>query len=131
MQWCVPTRFAVLEGLGTVAFVAAAILADDPIATAMASIAALTLLTLAVRDTVARIRLTVDADGITVIHGYVGRRRITWPEIAAIRVDERNRLGLTSRLLELDTGDAVHLLSGRELGADPADVARALRAFAA
>ena len=131
MEWCVPTRFAVLEGIGTAAFAAAAILSYDPLATVMAAIAALTLLTLAVRDVVARVRLAVDGDGITVIHGYSGRRRITWPEIAAIRVDERSRLGLTSRLLEVDTGDTVHLLSGRELGADPADVARALRAFAA
>jgi hypothetical protein len=44
-----------------------------------------------------------------------------------VRVDEHNRYGLMSRTLEVDTGDALVLLGRRSLGADPRDVAEALR----
>jgi len=64
-----------------------------------------------------------------VIRGFAGRRQIPWAEVEAIRVDQRSRLGLSSRLLEVDTGETVHLFSGRELGADPADVAASLHTF--
>ncbi|OLT19342.1 hypothetical protein BJF79_47905 [Actinomadura sp. CNU-125] len=49
--------------------------------------------------------------------GYAGRRRIPWDEVAAVRVDERRRLLLHTRLLEIETSDDLHLFSRFDLGA--------------
>ena len=38
-------------------------------------------------------------------------------------------MGLRNQLLEIDTGDSLHLFSVHELGADPEEVAEALNAL--
>jgi len=126
VQWSVPDRIAVLEGSAAVLFGGAAVLTGDLLAGVVAGGAALLLAGLAVRDRLARVRLAADHDGVTVVRGFAQRRRIPWSEIVAVRVEERSRYGRSARLLEIDTGERVHLLSGRELGADPADVVAAL-----
>ncbi len=55
--------------------------------------------------------------------GYAGHRHIRWDEVTAIRVDERRRLLLHTRMLELETADDLHLLSAFDLGSDVHDVA--------
>lgn len=127
VQWSVPIRYILLSVGGAGVFGIAAALADDGVSAVVAVAAAVTLLAIAGRDAIVHVRLAADADGLTVIRGYAGRRRIPWSEVAAIRVDRRSRLGLSSHLLEVDTGETVHLLTARELGADPADVAAALQ----
>ena len=79
-----------------------------------------------VRDLVAPVRLAADADGVTVISGFAGRRRLPWSRIERVRVDHRARLGMRSELLEIDAGDSLHLLSTYDLNADCADVAETL-----
>jgi hypothetical protein len=76
----------------------------------------------AVRDLIAPVRLAADAEGVTVIAGYARRRWLPWVQIAAVRLDHRDRLGVTSNLVEIDADDALYLFSVHDLGAEPRDV---------
>jgi hypothetical protein len=94
---------------------------------------ALLLLALAARDLVARPRLAAGPDGIEV-RGWTGRRQLPWTGLR-VAVRENRRMGMRSRTLELDTSAGPHddgvlvVLGRRDLGADPDEVARALRAL--
>ncbi|WP_338071593.1 PH domain-containing protein [Actinomadura bangladeshensis] len=95
----------------------------DPQFLFLAAAAAIGLNALALRDLVAPVRLAADGDGLTVVSGYAGHRSIAWDEVTTIRVDERRRLLLNTRMLEIETTDDLHLLSAFDLGADVHDVA--------
>jgi hypothetical protein len=94
---------------------------------------ALLLLVLAARDGVARPRLTAGTDGVEV-RTWTGRQQLPWASLR-VRVRESRRFGMRSRTLELDTSAGPHddgvlvVLGRRDLGADPAEVARALHAL--
>jgi Bacterial PH domain len=96
--------------------------------------AALLALALALRDRLLRPRLAAGPAGVAV-RTLSGTLALPWPQVR-VRVREGRRWGLRSRLLELDTAtgpdDAgvLVLLGRRDLGADPADVARVLRTWA-
>lgn len=126
MRWSVPAKIPALESLGTLIAVVAVAFGDDPLARLLGLAAGLLLGALTVRDLVARTRLAADAVGLTVVSGFAGHHTFRWSQLQAIRVDERTRLGLRSRLLELDSGDHLVLLSARELGADPQQVVSVL-----
>jgi hypothetical protein len=93
--------------------------------------AAVLVLAVAVRDVVARPRLTAGPDGVDVRTGLT-RRHLPWPGLR-VRVRETRRWGVRGRTLELDTvggpDDAglLVVLGRRDLGADPQEVARALQ----
>jgi hypothetical protein len=94
---------------------------------------ALLVLGLALRDVLSRPRLAAGPDGVDV-RGLTGGVHLPWARLR-VRVRETRRLGMRSRTLELDTAtgpdDDGHLvvLGRRDLGTDPDDVARALRAL--
>jgi hypothetical protein len=96
--------------------------------------AALLVLLLALADVVRRPRLSAGPDGVDV-RTMGGRRHLPWSGLR-VQVRETRRLGVRSRVLELDTaagGDdegVLLLLGRRDLGADPQEVAQALRAWA-
>ncbi|MGS2617312.1 PH domain-containing protein [Micromonospora sp. LZ34] len=128
-QWRVPAALPVLKAAGAVVLVALGLLlaGGDPVQLVLAGLAAAALLGWALRDVVAPVRLAVDPEGITVIAGWAGRRRLPWTAVEAITVDRRARLGLTSEVLEIDAGESLHLFGRSDLGAEPAEVAEALR----
>jgi hypothetical protein len=80
-----------------------------------------------------RPRLSAGPDGVDV-RTVTGRRHLSWAGLR-VRVRVHRRLGLRSRTLELDTAagpddDGVLVILGRrDLGADPEEVARRLRAL--
>lgn len=115
-----------LKAGGAAVFAVLATRGDAPFML-LAGIAALALATLALRDVIVPVRLAADHEGITLVRGFAGRRRIPWEDIERIRLYESRRLGLRTRLLEIDTGDSLHLLSTHDLGAPPEEVERALR----
>jgi hypothetical protein len=102
----------------------------DPAGRLLAGCAAALALALAARDLLSRPRLSADPDGLQV-RTLAGRRSLAWADVR-VQVRVTRRLGMSSRLLELDTArgpdDAgvLVLLGRRDLGADPDDVARAL-----
>ena len=109
------------------------IVASDLPGRVLVGAAALLLFGLAGRDLLLRPRLSAGAEGV-VVRTLAGRRRIPWPELR-VRVRSSRRFGVRSRTLELDTATGPEdpgilvLLGRRDLGADPDDVARALRAL--
>ncbi|MEU4772838.1 PH domain-containing protein [Micromonospora sp. NPDC023644] len=127
-QWRVPPALPALKLTGAVALLALALFLDggDRIRLALAVLTAAGLAGWAARDLVAPVRLAVDPDGITVVQGFAGRRRLPWSAVEKVTVDRRARRGLTSELLEIDAGESLHLLGRHDLGADPAEVAEAL-----
>jgi hypothetical protein len=95
---------------------------------------AVLLLLLAARDVLTRPRLTAGPDGVDV-RRLTGGTHLPWARLG-VRVREIRRLGVRGRTLELDTAsgpeddDGVLIVLGRrDLGADPVEVARALRAL--
>jgi hypothetical protein len=102
----------------------------DPAGRLLAGGAAVLVLGLVARDLLGRPRLSAGPDGVRV-RTLTGRRSLAWGELR-VGVRVTRRLGMSSRLLELDTAagpdDAgvLVLLGRRDLGADPDDVARAL-----
>jgi hypothetical protein len=93
----------------------------DPAGRLILGIAAALLAGLAGTDLLVVPRLAVSAEGVTVRTLSV-RRRLPWGRIDSIRLDERSRLGLSSRTLEIDAGDVLIVLGRHSLGADPRDV---------
>ncbi|MEP6598333.1 MAG: PH domain-containing protein [Actinomycetota bacterium] len=73
-------------------------------------------------------RLCADSTGI-VIRTPAVRRDLAWEAVQAVRVDERSRLGLATRTLEIDAGVMLVVLSRRALGVDPREVLSLLEAF--
>jgi hypothetical protein len=132
-QWRVVPAYPLLKAAGAVMFAVMAVFSAMPSGDRglmlLAGIAALGLLVFAARDVLAPVRLAADESGVTVIHGFAGRRRIPWAEVQEIRLGERQRLGRTTRLVEIDTGERLHLLSAYDLGAEPEDVAGELHAL--
>ena len=97
--------------------------------------AALLVLLLAVADVVRRPRLSAGPDGVDV-RTLGGSRHLPWSGLR-VQVRVTRRLGVRSRILELDTAaggedeGVLVLLGRRDLGIDPEEVAAALRGFAA
>jgi hypothetical protein len=132
VQWSPrPAQTVVLVLLG-VALALTVVVLDAP-GRVLVGAAALLVLAVALRDLVARPRLSAGPDGVQV-RSWTSRRHLPWP-LLRIRVRASRRLGVTSRALELDTAagpddeGVLVLLGRRDLGADPEDVARALRAL--
>jgi hypothetical protein len=129
-RWRVSPALPALKVTGTVVFVLLGVaFGSDPVRLALAGVAALGLAGWALRDVVAPVRIAADRDGVTVIAGFAGRRRLPWNQIERVRVDRRPRLGLRTETLEIDTGETLHLFSSYDLGAPPAEVAAALEAL--
>ncbi|GAA2717884.1 hypothetical protein GCM10010429_41770 [Micromonospora olivasterospora] len=130
MQWRVPRALPALKLAGAAALVALGLLfaEGDQVRLVLAGLAAAALAGWALRDLLAPVRLAVDPAGITVVSGFAGRRRLDWGSVEAITVDRRPRLGLTTEVLEIDTGDSLHLFGRYDLDAPPGEVAEALRA---
>jgi hypothetical protein len=132
MQWS-PRRGETAALASVAAGLALALLVLDAPGRVLVGTAVLLLLAVVAHDLWARPRLTAGPDGIDV-RTWTGRRHLPWPLIR-MRVRVTRRLGVRSRTLELDTAagpddDGVLVVLGRrELGADPEEVAQALRAL--
>jgi hypothetical protein len=133
LQWRVRPVLPIAKLLGAVALVVLVVVfgREDPVQWFIAIAVAAGLLGWAARDLIAPVRLSADTSGITMVVGYLRRRHVAWPQVERVRVDRRVRLGLRNPLLEIDTGDSLHLFSMHELGADPEEVAGALNALRA
>jgi len=131
--WRVKPVLPVTKGLAAVAVLVLvfAFGRDDPVQWVIAAAAAIGLAGWTLRDLVVPVRLAADPAGVTVVDGFARRRRLVWAEIERVRVDRRERLGLTTELLEVDADDALYLYSTHDLGADPRDVLLVLEEFRA
>jgi hypothetical protein len=130
-QWRVPVRFTALKAAGTVVFAVAGVLfaRGDRIGLVLALVGTAALAAFTLRDLLAPVRLAAGAEGVRVVSGYCGRLDVPWADVERVRVDVRQRLGLRSELLEIDTGERLHLFGASELGAECAVVAEQLAAL--
>ncbi|MFF5230484.1 PH domain-containing protein [Dactylosporangium sp. NPDC000521] len=123
LRWRVSTGFAALKGCAAIGLLVAGVFAASDRRMLTAAVVAAAILGIyALRDFVAPVRLAADLDGVTVVSGYAGRRRVDWVQVERMRVDARSRGGLRSELLEIDAGEHLFLLSRYDLNAHPADV---------
>ncbi|HEY7272586.1 MAG TPA: PH domain-containing protein [Actinoplanes sp.] len=130
-SWRIRPVVPVAKLLGAVGIVALVLAfgRDDPVQWFLAAAAGLGLAGWALRDLIAPVRLAADPDGVTVVVGFAGRRRLSWPEIERVRLDRRDRMGVRTNLLEIDAGDSLYLFGRYDLGAEPADVLASLLAL--
>ena len=95
----------------------------------LVGVAALALAAWGLRDVLAPVRLAADEQGVTVVTGYAGCRRIPWAEVERVSLGEHRSLGLRTQILEIDTGETLHLFSRHDLGAPCEDVEQTLTAL--
>jgi Bacterial PH domain len=113
---------------------ALAVVLVDPLGRLLVGAAALLVLGLAARDALLRPRLSAGPDGV-VVRTLAGRRLLPWHGLQ-VQVRATKRWGVRGRTLELDSAggpddDGVLVVLGRrDLGADPEEVAHALRTLA-
>jgi hypothetical protein len=133
LQWRVRPVLPIAKLLGAVALVVLVVAfgRDDPVQWIIAIAIGAVLTGWAARDLLVPVRLSADTSGIILVTGLARRRHVAWPRVERVRVDRRERMGLRNALLEIDTGDSLHLLSAHELGADPEEVAESLNALRA
>jgi hypothetical protein len=105
-----------------------AVWSQDPAGRLLAGLSALILGSYVATDLVFWPRLTASRDGL-LIRTPTARTDLAWADVDAIRVDERTRLGLMSRTLEIDAGPFLVVFSRRALGDDPRTVLGTLEAF--
>jgi hypothetical protein len=122
--WRIKPVLPVTKGLGAVAVIVLVLAfgGGDPVQWSVAIGLAAGLAIWGLRDLVAPVRLAADADGITVVVGYAGKRHVPWTEIELVRVDRRERLGISTELLEIDADLNLYLFSMHDLGAHPESV---------
>jgi hypothetical protein len=129
LVFTVPTRVTLLK-FGLAALLALlAWAASNRTQTQVGLLVAAAVAVYAARDLMTRQRLRADRSEVVVARGFAGRRRLSWPQIEAVRVDGRTRFGARTELLEIDAGEEIYQFSRFDLGADPTEVARALEAL--
>lgn len=123
LRWRVSPGFTALKGCAAIGLLLAGVFAAEDSRMLTAALVATAILAVyALRDVIAPVRLAADLDGVTVVSGYAGRRRIEWSQVERMRVDARSRGGMRSELLEIDAGEHLFLLSRYDLNTHPADV---------
>jgi hypothetical protein len=131
VQWS-PAR---AEGvaLGTIGLgLLAGLVAVDAAGRLLLGAAAVLLLGMALRNLLLRPRLSAGPAGVRV-RELGGSRQLAWPGLQ-VRVRATRRFGVRAQVLELDTAGGIDddegvlvVLGRRDLGAEPEEVARALR----
>jgi hypothetical protein len=121
-------RWAVASGVGALVAVAVVVISNDPQQDILAFTAAIVLAAYTLADVYFWPRLTVDGRGLT-LRTPTARTTVEWSRNPIVRVDSRNRLGLSSHTLEIDADELLVVFGRRALGADPQDVVDLVQAF--
>ncbi len=100
----------------------------DPAGRLLVGLAGVLLLVLGGYDTVVTPRLIASRAGL-IVRTAAGRTEIPWTAIDELRLDERSRLGLASRTIEIDAGSALVVLGRHSLGREPREVYDLVSAF--
>ena len=90
-------------------------------------LAALLVSYLAAFASLARPRLSADANGLAV-RGFASTTLLPWHEVK-VKLQHTRRLGREQQTLELDADDRLVVLTKLDLGADPEEVASVLHAL--
>jgi hypothetical protein len=116
-------------GVVALAFLALALSVDDRNGRLLYSLAALVLVAVCALDLIWNPRLVLDAQGLH-LHTPTSSGLVAWSDVERVHVDDRSRLGLSSRTLEIDAGAQLVILSRRALGGtEPRDVAAMIETY--
>ena len=132
-NWSAPVALVVTTWVLAAAALAYTVFGADTGGRILTAVATIGLAVFALFGTVARPRLSVDADGVE-IRRLLGRQRLPWRSVR-IRVSSTRRFGRQVSLLELDSDtddedDAGLIVLGwLDLGTEPENVAAAIRAY--
>lgn len=122
MRFQVDRRFMWLKFVAAAIFVATPLVAGSSVSgIVIGLIVAVGLAIYGLRDMLAPVRLAADGDGVTVVSGFAGQRRLAWDDVERVRLDERSRYGGRRVLLEIDEGESLHFFSRYDLGMPPTD----------
>lgn len=118
-RWRVPARVPAGKAIvaAVLGYLAVAV-ADEVWLVVVVLAAAAGVVLWAVRDLAVPVRVAADDAGVAVVSGFGRRVRLPWSAIQRIRVDTRRR----SRLLEIDTGAGLFVISRYEVDADLEEV---------
>lgn len=105
----------------------ATIITDENAGRLLIGLATLLVSYLAAFATIARPRLSADANGLAV-RGFVSTTHLPWHEVK-VRLQHTRRLGREQQTLELDAEDRLVVLTRLDLGVDPEEVAGVLHAL--
>jgi hypothetical protein len=126
VRWRVPLRIPLGKLVVAAIFVLLAVVAaTEAWHVVVALLAAAGMAGWAARDLFVPVRLAADQAGVTVVVGFARRTRLPWSQVERVRVDVRRR----SRLLEVDTGETLHLFSRYDLDEDLDEVAARLESL--
>lgn len=121
-------KAAAVTGLGIAGVlmaIACVTLATDVPGRILTGVAAVGLLVFAAGSWRARPRLALTPAGL-VYRGWLRTRTLSREEITLIRITEFRRIGRKVRLLEIEAGDQLLVLSRWDVGTDPIEVLDAL-----
>lgn len=124
-----PRNAAILAvgAAGILMTLGATVLAVDAPGRLLGGIAAVGLLVFAAGSWRARPRLAVAADGL-IYRGWFRTQTLRRADIESVRITEFRRIGRKVRLLEIDTGEKLIVLTRWDLGTDPLTVLDGLTA---
>ncbi|MFD9702808.1 PH domain-containing protein [Lentzea sp. NPDC059081] len=125
--WSTPAPMVAFAWVGALVLAVAAVLVDDNAGRLLVGLAALLVTYLAAFATIARPRLTANADGLAV-RGLASTTRLPWHEVK-VKLQTTRRLGREQQTLELDADDRLVVLTKLDLGVDPEEVAGVLHAL--
>ncbi|MCX2948527.1 PH domain-containing protein [Lentzea sp. NEAU-D7] len=125
--WSTPVPLVAMAWVAALALALATFLADDNAGRLLIGLATLLVTGLAAFASIARPRLTADADGLAV-RGFTGTTLLPWHEVK-VKLQTTRRLGREQQTLELDADDRLVVLTRLDLGADPEEVAGVLHAL--
>jgi hypothetical protein len=125
--WSTPAPLVAAAWVLALLLAVATILADDNAGRLLVGLATLLVSYLAAFATIARPRLSADANGLAV-RGFANTTHLAWHEVK-VKLQTTRRLGREQRTLELDADDRLVVLTKLDLGADPEEVAGVLHAL--
>jgi hypothetical protein len=115
-------------GVGAIVLAVLVVTTDDRGGRLLYALAALVLAAVCAFDLIWNPRLVATPERLR-LRSPAGSHDLSWPQVDAVRVDERTRLGLASATLEIDAGDLLVVLSRHALNADPREVAGLVEAM--
>ncbi|MFD4641424.1 PH domain-containing protein [Lentzea sp. NPDC058436] len=125
--WSTPAAAVAVGWVAALALAVATLVADDNAGRLLIGLATLLVSYLAAFASIARPRLTADANGLAV-RGFASTTLLPWHEVK-VKLQTTRRLGREQQTLELDADDRLVVLTRLDLGADPEEVAGVLHAL--
>ncbi|MEU7480217.1 PH domain-containing protein [Lentzea sp. NPDC042327] len=126
-SWSTPAPLVAAAWVSAALLAFATVITTENAGRLLVGLATLLVSYLAAFASLARPRLSADANGIAV-RGFASTTHLAWHEVK-VKLQHTRRLGREQQALELDADDRLVVLTKLDLGADPVEVASVLHAL--